>query len=115
MKPFDVNSSACFYLEFESNNKTSKFRVGNHEQSIFANQITQKKIFIKKIKVVVPELHVIENHSSEEIFDKLYEKYLQNTYQNKFRIVKVMKKKCSKLYVKCILRFYYKKISSRTR
>ena len=38
--------------------------------------------------------------NSEEITGGFYEKELQKTSQEKFRIKKVLKRKCAKLYVK---------------
>ena len=55
---------------------------------------------IKKIKNTVPWTHVITDLNGEEIIGTFYEKELQGTKQNKFRIEKVILKKGDKLYVK---------------
>ena len=55
---------------------------------------------IKKIKNTVPWTYIINDLNGEEIIGTFYEKELQNTNQQKFRIEKVIKKKSDKLYVK---------------
>ena len=55
---------------------------------------------IKKIKNTVPWTHVITDLNGEEIIGTFYEKELQGTKQNKFRIERVIQKKGDKLYVK---------------
>ena len=47
---------------------------------------------IKKIKNTVPWTYVINDLNGEEIIGTFYEKELQSTSQNKFRIEKVIKK-----------------------
>ena len=55
---------------------------------------------IKKIKNTVPWAYIINDLKGEEIIGTFYEKELQKTNQQKFRIEKVIKKKGDKLYVK---------------
>ena len=55
---------------------------------------------IKKIKNTVPWTYVINDLNGEEIIGTFYEKELQGTNQQKFRIEKVIKRKGDKLYVK---------------
>ena len=55
---------------------------------------------IKKIKNTVPWTYIINDLNDKEIIGTFYEKELQGTMQNKFRIKKVIKKKGDKLYVK---------------
>ena len=55
---------------------------------------------IKKIKNTVPWTYIINDLNDEEIIGTFYEKELQGTMQNKFRMKKVIKKKGDKLYVK---------------
>ena len=43
--------------------------------------------------------YVIEDHNIEEIVGKFYEVELKKTNQREFRIEKVTKKTCDKLYV----------------
>ena len=55
---------------------------------------------IKKVKNTVPWTYVINDLNDEKIIGTFYEKELQSTNQQKFRIGKVIKKKGDKLYVK---------------
>ena len=58
------------------------------------------KIGVFKIKNTVPWTFVIIDLNSEPITGSFYEKRLQETSQEKFRIEKVPKRKGDKLYVK---------------
>ena len=55
---------------------------------------------VSKIKNTVPWTYVINDLNGEEIIGTFYEKELQKTNQQEFRIEKVIKKKGDKLYVK---------------
>ena len=55
---------------------------------------------IKEVKNTVPMIYVISDLNGEEIIGAFYEKKLQKTNQEKFRIEKVIKKKGNKLCVK---------------
>ena len=55
---------------------------------------------INKIKNTVPWTYAINDLNGEEIIGSFYEKELQKTNQNKFRIEKVLKRKGDKFYVK---------------
>ena len=55
---------------------------------------------IKKIKNTVPWIYIINDLNGEQIIGTFYEKELQKTNQQEFRIEKVIKKKRSKLYFK---------------
>ena len=55
---------------------------------------------LKKFKNIVPWVYVINDLNGEEIIGTFYEKELQKTNQQTFRIEKVIKKKGDKLYVK---------------
>ena len=55
---------------------------------------------IKKVKNTFPWTYVINNLNGEEIIGTFFEKELQKTNQEEFRIEKVIKKKGKKLYVK---------------
>ena len=64
-------------------------------------QIGQKKfLLLKKLKNTVRWTYVIDDLNGEEITGTFYEKELQKTDQQEFRIEKVIKKKGDKLYVK---------------
>ena len=58
------------------------------------------KLVIKEIKNTVPWTYVINDLNGEEIFGTFYEKELQKTNQEEFRIEKVIKKKGKKPNVK---------------
>ena len=55
---------------------------------------------IKNKKNTVPCPYMINDLNGEEIIGTFYEKELQKTNQEQFRIEKVIKKKGNKLYVK---------------
>ena len=60
----------------------------------------RRNLIIKKIKKTVSWKYVISDLNGEEIVGSFYEKELQKTNQEEFRIVKVIKRKGNKLYVK---------------
>ena len=60
----------------------------------------KKSLRLKKLINTVPRTHVINDLNGEEIIRTFYEKELQKTNQQEFRIEKVIKKKGDKLYVK---------------
>ena len=92
-------------------NKSSKWdnivndyvRISKYKD-IFSKGYTQnwsEEVFvIKKVKNAVPWTYVINDLNGEEIIGTFYEKELQKTNQQKFRIEKVIQKKANKLYVK---------------
>ena len=109
MKPIDVTSD--FYAEYNehSNVTKPKFKVGDHVSISKYNKILAKGytknwseeiIVVRKIKDAVPWTYVISDLNSEPITGSFYEKELQRTSQEKFRIEKVLKRKGDKLYVK---------------
>ena len=55
---------------------------------------------ISKIKNTVSWTYIIKDWNGEEIIEFFYEKELQKTNQNEFRIEKTMKRKVNKLFVK---------------
>ena len=98
------------YAEYneDSNVTRSKFKVGDpvrisKYKDIFAKGYTQswsEKVFVvRKIKDTVPWTYVISGLNGEKITGSFYEKKLQKTSQEKFRIEKVLKRKGDKLYV----------------
>ena len=109
MKPVDVQDNT--YIDFKKivNDKNSKSKVGDHVRIskckiIFAKGYTpnsSEEVFvIKKVKNTVPWTYVINDLNGEEIIGTFYEKELQKTNQQEFRIEKVIKRKGDKLYVK---------------
>ena len=92
-----------------SNDKDPKFKVGGHVRiskfkNIFAKGYTpnwSEEVFvIKKVKNTVPWSYVINDLNGDEIIGTFYEKKLQTTNQQEFRIEKVIKLKDNKLFVK---------------
>ena len=109
MKPFDVGDNTYFYFKKEVIDKDPKFNVGDHVRiskykNIFAKGYTpnwSEEVFVvSKIKNTVPWIYVINDLNGEEIIRTFYEKELQKTNQQEFRIEKVIKRKGDKLYVK---------------
>ena len=72
--------------------------------NIFAREYTQnwsEEVFIiSKIKNTVPCTDVISDLNAEPITGSFYEKELQKTSQEKFRIEKIVNRKSDKLYIK---------------
>ena len=60
----------------------------------------RKYLLLKKLKNTVPWTYVINDLNGEEIIRIFYEKELQKTNQEEFRIEKVIRQKGDKLYVK---------------
>ena len=61
---------------------------------------SEEVFVIKKVKNTVPWTYVISDLNGKEIIETFYEKELQKTNQQKFRIEKVINRKGDKLYVK---------------
>ena len=102
MKPIDVKKNTFINTGKEVNDKDHKFKVGDRVRiskykNIFAksyNPNWSEEIFvIKKSKNTVPWTYVINDLNGEEIIGKFYEKDLQKTNQEEFRIQKVTEKK----------------------
>ena len=108
MRPTDVTSD--FYAEYNDSNVTQpKFKVGDHVRiskykNIFSKGYTQnwpEEVFlISKIKDTVRQTYVIRDLNGEPITGNFYEKELQKTSQEKFRIEKVRRIPGDKLHVK---------------
>ena len=109
MKPIDVTSD--FYPEYieDLNFKNSKFKVSDHVRTskyknIFAKGYTpnwwEEIYVVSKFKNTVPWTYVISDLNGKKITGSFYEKELQKTSQENFRIEKVIKRKGDKLYFK---------------
>ena len=61
---------------------------------------SEEVFVIKKVKNPVQWTYVINDLNGEEVIGTFYEKELQKTNQQEFRIEKVIKRKGDKLYVK---------------
>ena len=108
IKPFDVDNT---YIDSnkEVNDKDPKFKVADYVRiskykNIFAKGYSpnwsEEVLVIKNVKNIVPWTYVNGNLNGEEIIRTFYEKKLQKTNQQEFKIEKVIKKKGDKLYVK---------------
>ena len=109
MKPIEVKDNTYIDSIKEVNDKDPKFKVGDHVRiskykNIFAKGYSPNwsgEVFvIKEVKNTVPWTYGINDLNGEEIIGIFYEKELQKTNQQKFRIEKVIKRKGNKLYVK---------------
>ena len=109
MKPIDVKDNTYINADKEIKNKDPKFKVGDHVRiskykNIFAKEYmlncSEEVFVIKKVKNTVPWTYVINDLNDEEITGIFYEKELQKTNQEEFRIEKVIRRKEDKLYVK---------------
>ena len=109
MKPVDVKNNTYFDYKKKVNDKDPKFKIGDHVKiSKYKNNFAKgctpnwsEEVFvIKKVKNIVPWTYVINDINGDEIIGTFYEKELQKTNQQEFRIEKVIKKKGDKWYVK---------------
>ena len=109
MKPIDVKDNTYINADKKINNKDPKFKVGDHVRiSKYKNTFAKgympnwsEEVFvIKKVQNTVPWTYVINDLNGAEITGKFYEKELQKTNQEEFRIEKVIIRKGDKLYVK---------------
>ena len=109
MKPIDVKDNTYINTDKEFNDKDPKFKVGDHVRiskykNIFAkgytNNWSEEVFLIKEFKKTVLWAYVISDLNGEEITGTFYEKELQKTNQEEFRIETVIKRKGDKIYVK---------------
>ena len=109
MKPIDVKDNTYINSDKKINNKDPKVKVGDHVRiSKYKNIFTKgympnwsEEVFvIKKVKNTVLWTYVINDLNDEEIIGTFYEKELQKTNQEEFRIEKVSRQKGDKLYVR---------------
>ena len=108
MKPVDVKDNTYIDFKKESNDKDPKFKVGDHVRlskykNIFPKGYTpnwSEDVFvIKKVKNTIPWTYVINDLNGQEIIGTFYEKELQKTNQQEYKIEKVIKRKGDKSYV----------------
>ena len=109
MKPIDVKDNTYINTDKEINNKDSKFKVGDHVRISkckntfakgYAPNWSEEVFVIKKVKNTVPWTYVINDLNGEEITGTFYEKELQKTNSEEFKIEKVIKRKGDTRYVK---------------
>ena len=109
MKPVEVKDNTYIDYKKEVNDKDPKFKAGDHVRiskykNIFAKGYTpswSEEVFvIKKVKNAVPWAYIINDLNGEDIIGTFYEKELQKTNQQEFRVEKVIRRRGDKLYVK---------------
>ena len=109
MKPADVKSNTYMDLSKEINDEDPKFKIGDiiiisKYNNIFAKGYvlswSEEFFVITKAKNTVSRTYVISDLVNEEIVGTFSEKELQKTSQKEFRVEKVIKGKCSILYIK---------------
>ena len=95
MKPINVKDSTYINTDKEVNDKGTKFKVGDDVRiskykSIFAKGYTpnwsEEAFVIKEVKNTVPWSYVISDLNGEEITGTFYEKELQKTNQEEFKL-----------------------------
>ena len=101
MKPIEVKDNTYIDSIKEVNDKDPKFKVGDHVRiskykNIFAKGYTpnwsEEAFVIKEVKDTVPLTYFINDLNGEEIIGTFYEKELQKTNQQGFRIEKKLLK-----------------------
>ena len=109
MKPVGVEDNTYIDFKKEVNDRDPKFKVGDHVRiykykNIFAKGYrtnwSDDVFIIKKVKSTVSWTYVTNDLNGDEIIGTFYEKELQKTNEQEFRIEKVIQRKGSKLYVK---------------
>ena len=99
MKPIDVKDNTYINTSKKINNKDPKFKVGDRVRiskykNIFAKGYmpnwSEEVFVIKKVKNTVLRTYVINDLNGQEIIGTFYEKELQQTNQEEFRIEKVI-------------------------
>ena len=109
MKPVDVKSNTYIDSSKEINNEDPKFKIGdivristykNVSAKGYTPNWSEEVFVIKKVKNTVPWTYFINDLNRKEIVGTFYEKELQKTNQNEFRVEKVIKREDDKLYVK---------------
>ena len=109
MKPIDITDDSYPQYNEDFIKKDPKFKVGDHVRiskykNIFAKGYrpnwSEEDFIVRKIKNTVPWTFVVSDLNGEEITGSFYEKDLQKTSQEKFRVGKVLKRKGDKLYFK---------------
>ena len=108
MKPTDVIDDSYAEYNKDCNKKDPKFKVGDRVsvlkyKNIFAKgyppNLSKEVFVVSKVNKTVPWTYVVNNLNGEKITGSFYEKELQKTSQEKFRIEKVLKRKSDKLYL----------------
>ena len=100
MKPIDVIDNSYAECNKDFHQKDPKCKFGDHVRiskykNIFAKgyapNCSEEVFVVSKIKNTVPWINLIDDLSGEQITGSFYEKELQKTSQEEFRIEKVLK------------------------
>ena len=119
IKPIDVTNDSYAECSEDFNKKGPKFKVNGHViiskyKNIFAKGYvpnwSEEVFIVNEIENTVPWTYTISDLNGEPITGTFYEKELQKTNQEEFRIEKVLKRKGDKLYVKW--KGYYNSVNS---
>ena len=109
MTPIDVKDNTYIDSGKEVDDNDPKFKIGDHVRISkykkyfpkgYISDWSEEVFVIKEIKNTAPWIYIINDLNYQEIIETFYEKELQKTNQQEFRIEKVIKKKGSNLYVK---------------
>ena len=104
MKPVDVKSNTYINFSKQINDEDSKFKIGDivRISKCFCKRLCSKLVWrnLCYYKNTVPWPYVISDLKGEEIAGFFYEKELQQTNKKEFRVEKVSKRECEKLYVR---------------
>ena len=109
MKSIDDKSYSYAECNGDFNKKDPKFTFGDQVRisrykNIFAKGYapnwSEQVFVVSGIKITVPWTYVVSELNGEKINGSFYEKELQKTSEEKFRIEKKLKRKDDKLYVK---------------
>ena len=109
MKPVDVTGDSYAECNEDFKKKGPKLKVGDHDRiskykNIFAKGYapnwSEEVFVVSGIKNTVPWTYVVSDLNGQEITGSFYEKELQKTSQEEFKIEKILKIKGDKLYVK---------------
>ena len=108
MKPIGVTGDSYAEYNEDFNKKDPKFKVGDHVRiskykNIFAKgyapNLSEEVLVVSKSENTITWNYIVSDLNVDEITGIFYEKELQKTSQEKFRIEKVLKRKGDKLYV----------------
>ena len=109
MKSIDDTSYSYAECNGDFNKKDPNFKVGDQVRISryknilakgYAPNWSEQVFVVSGIKITVPWTYVVSELNGEKINGSFYEKELQKTNEEKFRIEKILKRKDDKLYVK---------------
>ena len=101
MKPASVEDNTYIDFKKEVNDKDPKCKIGDYVRiskckNIFSKRYTlnwsEENFVIKRVKNTVPWTYIVNDLNGEEIMGTFYEKQLQKTNQQEFRIEKGIKR-----------------------